>query len=44
MPDFNFLLLHVADHAASAALYSELLGIPTSSRNRISPYCRSATA
>jgi predicted enzyme related to lactoylglutathione lyase len=28
MPDFNFLLLHVADHAASAALYSELLGIP----------------
>jgi predicted enzyme related to lactoylglutathione lyase len=28
MPDFNFLLLHVADHAASAALYSALLGIP----------------
>jgi predicted enzyme related to lactoylglutathione lyase len=28
MPDFNFLLLHVADHAASAALYAELLGVP----------------
>jgi predicted enzyme related to lactoylglutathione lyase len=28
MPDFNFLLLHVADHAASASLYSELLDIP----------------
>lgn len=28
MPDFNFLLLHVEDHAASAALYKELLGIP----------------
>jgi predicted enzyme related to lactoylglutathione lyase len=28
MPDFNFLLLHVANHAASAALYSGLLGIP----------------
>jgi predicted enzyme related to lactoylglutathione lyase len=28
MPDFNFLLLHVTNHAASAALYSELLGIP----------------
>ena len=28
MPDFNFLLLHVQDHAASAALYHELLGIP----------------
>lgn len=28
MPDFNFLLLHVESHAASAALYSELLGIP----------------
>lgn len=28
MPDFNFVLLHVADHAASAALYHALLGIP----------------
>lgn len=28
MPDFNFLLLHVRDHAASAALYHDLLGIP----------------
>jgi predicted enzyme related to lactoylglutathione lyase len=28
MPDFNFLLLHVHDHAASAALYHDLLGIP----------------
>lgn len=28
MPDFNFVLLHVRDHAASAALYSELLGLP----------------
>jgi len=28
MPQFNFLLLHVEDHAASAALYHELLGIP----------------
>ena len=28
MPDFSFLLLHVADDAASAAFYSELLGIP----------------
>lgn len=28
MPDFNFLLLHVRDHAASAVLYHELLGIP----------------
>jgi len=28
MPDFNFMLLHVTDHAASAALYSELLGVP----------------
>lgn len=28
MPDFNFLLLHVRDHVASAALYHELLGIP----------------
>lgn len=28
MPDFNFLLLHVRDHAASAALYHELLDIP----------------
>lgn len=28
MPDFNFLLLHVQDHAASAALYHDLLGIP----------------
>lgn len=28
MPDFSFLLLHVEDHSASAALYKELLGIP----------------
>lgn len=28
MPDFNFMLLHVQDHAASAALYHNLLGIP----------------
>lgn len=28
MPDFTYLLLHVADHAASAALYHELLDIP----------------
>jgi predicted enzyme related to lactoylglutathione lyase len=28
MPDFNFLLLHVQDHATSAALYHDLLGIP----------------
>lgn len=28
MPDFNFVLLHVENHAASAALYNELLGIP----------------
>ena len=28
MPDFNFLLLHVHDHIASAQLYHELLGIP----------------
>ena len=28
MPEFNFVLLHVEDHAASAALYHELLGIP----------------
>lgn len=28
MTDFNFLLLHVEDHVASAALYHELLGIP----------------
>ncbi len=28
MPEFTFLLLHVKDHAASAALYHELLGIP----------------
>ncbi|WBH16603.1 VOC family protein [Sphingomonas radiodurans] len=28
MPDFNFLLLHVTDHVASAALYHELLGVP----------------
>lgn len=28
MPEFNFLLLHVRDHAASAVLYQELLGIP----------------
>jgi len=28
MPDFSFLLLHVVDDAASAAFYSELLGIP----------------
>ena len=28
MPDFNFLLLHVADDAASATFYSDVLGIP----------------
>jgi predicted enzyme related to lactoylglutathione lyase len=28
MPDFNFVLLYVEDHLASAALYHELLGIP----------------
>lgn len=28
MPDFNFVLLHVQDPTASAALYHELLGIP----------------
>ena len=28
MPDFSFLLLHVEDHAASAAFYHELLGLP----------------
>jgi predicted enzyme related to lactoylglutathione lyase len=28
MPDFNFLLLHVENDAASAVFYNELLGIP----------------
>jgi catechol 2,3-dioxygenase-like lactoylglutathione lyase family enzyme len=28
MPEFNFLLLHVADDAASARFYNDLLGIP----------------
>lgn len=28
MPDFTFVLLHVEDHAASAAFYSALLGVP----------------
>lgn len=28
MPDFSFILLHVADHAASAAFYNDLLGLP----------------
>lgn len=28
MPNFSFLLLHVADHAASATFYNQLLGIP----------------
>ena len=28
MPDFNFVLLHVRDHVASAALYQALLGLP----------------
>lgn len=28
MPNFSFLLLHVADHAASAAFYNGLLGAP----------------
>lgn len=28
MPDFSFLLLHVASPAASARFYHELLGIP----------------
>ena len=28
MPNFNFLLLHVESHAASATFYNELLEIP----------------
>ena len=28
MPEFNFILLHVTDPAASAQLYHDLLGIP----------------
>jgi predicted enzyme related to lactoylglutathione lyase len=28
MPDFNFLLLHVESHAASATFYNALLDIP----------------
>lgn len=28
MPDFSFLLLHVADHEASATFYTALLDIP----------------
>jgi len=28
MTDFSFLLLHVANHSASATFYNELLGIP----------------
>ncbi|RYF94472.1 MAG: drug:proton antiporter [Caulobacteraceae bacterium] len=28
MPAFSFLLLHVADHAASARFYNRLLGLP----------------
>lgn len=28
MPDFSFLLLHVANHVASATFYNDLLGIP----------------
>lgn len=28
MPDFSFLLLHVADHDASATFYNQLLDIP----------------
>ncbi|MEG3088768.1 VOC family protein [Sphingomonas sp. PB4P5] len=28
MPDFSFLLLHVADDAASATFYNDLLGVP----------------
>lgn len=28
MPDFSFLLLHVADDAASATFYHEVLGLP----------------
>lgn len=28
MPDFTFLLLHVADQDASATFYSDLLGLP----------------
>ncbi|MES2097814.1 MAG: VOC family protein [Pseudomonadota bacterium] len=28
MPDFTFLLLHVADDAASATFYHEVLGLP----------------
>lgn len=32
MPDFAFLLLHVADHDASAAFYGDLLGLPVVER------------
>jgi predicted enzyme related to lactoylglutathione lyase len=28
MAEFSFLLLHVADHVASASFYNDLLGIP----------------
>lgn len=28
MPDFSFLLLHVANPAASASFYTDLLGLP----------------
>lgn len=28
MPDFSFLLLHVENHATSAAFYNDLLGVP----------------
>lgn len=28
MPNFNFILLHVANESASAAFYSDALGIP----------------
>ena len=32
MPEFSFILLHVADHDASAAFYSQVLGLPVVER------------
>lgn len=32
MPEFSFILLHVADHDASAAFYSQALGLPVVER------------
>lgn len=34
MPDFNFLLLHVTDAAASAAFYTDVLGLPVLDRKK----------